>query len=89
MVSGKFSDGSTSLGLLVIVYSLANDNDVRYLTILRTEKEHEVSAVFRGIPHRLLSASVFTIEDNGLPFGHVATKVKTVQINSTTNNGKS
>lgn len=88
VVSGEFIDESTSLGLLVIVYmySLANNADIimSYLTILRTKKEHKVSATFRKIPHGLWRASVFIIEENGLPFPKIATKVKTVQ-NSATN----
>lgn len=81
-VTGKFIDGSTSTGLLMIVAN--SEHDVRYHIYSRNGDETDVQDTMSGLTRGNYIVSTFVMEENGLPFSRTAT----IPRNVTVNNGK-
>ena len=69
-MTGNFIDGSTAIGLLVIVYSLTDDTDIHYLS--GQVYDQMIEASVSGLTDSQYNVSIFVIEENGLPFSRVA-----------------
>ena len=76
-VNGTFTDDSTSAGVLVIVSS---DAEVIYHNATREGSDKIKEVVISGLAGGEYSVSVFVLEDNGLPFGRVATLPQLVTV---------
>ena len=77
-VIGIFVDGSTATGALIIVYSLTNDSDVRYIT---TGLEQRIDVNVRDLHGSIYGVSAFVLED-GVPFNRTVTMPKSVSFSS-------
>ena len=74
-VAGDFISGSLAIGILVIVY--ANDSNIRYEFIPRSEIP---MAFVTSLPDGRYEVSVFVVEENGLPFRRSATVPRNVSL---------
>ena len=88
VISGEFLEGSTAVGLLAVVYSINNlkASNVNYFFIKRPTSQKMFSATIHGVfstsgPHNV---SFFAVEENGLPFAHIATKVRELFVHENT-----
>ena len=71
-VAGDFISGSLAIGILVIVYSPSNGTTIQYRFIPRSATFIPMT-VLSGLPSGHFTATVFVVEDNGLPFNRSAT----------------
>ena len=74
-VAGDFISGSLAIGILVIVY--ANDSNIRYEFIPRSEVP---MAFVTSLPDGRYEVSVFVVEENGSPFRRSATLPRNVSL---------
>ena len=70
-VVGDFISGSLAIGILVIVYSPNNGTTIQYWFIPRSATSIPMTVV-SGLPGGHFTATVFVVEDNGLPFSRSA-----------------
>ena len=73
--------------MLIYSLELEDDSNVHYLVVLRTAGERNISATLGGISAGPYYVSVFTIEDDGLPFSTIVTEVRRIVVESTVTNG--
>ena len=82
MVTGDVIPGSTSVGILVIVYSVTDkrtdDVSVHYYFIEYADMQ--VYAKILGLPADQYKVVVFVVEEDGRPFCRAAATPKTVHI---------
>ena len=78
-LTGDFISGSSALGTLVIVYSPNNNSNTYYRFISRSDFTMPMTTV-NGLRSGHFKATVFVIEDNGLPFDKSATKPRNVSV---------
>ena len=74
-VAGDFIGGSLAIGILVIVY--ANDSNIRYEFIPRSEIP---MAFVTCLPDGRYEVSVFVVEENGSPFRRSAALPRNVSL---------
>lgn len=67
-VSGRFIDGSTTMGVLTIIYSIINESDIHYSVISHQTSKKMFSVSFQGVSNGPHNISFFTVEKNGHPF---------------------
>ena len=85
VVSGTCIEGSTTIGMLVIVYSLISDSDITYLQLNNCLSDMQNTTIkFRPSSRNLYTVSVFAVEQNGLPFNRSAIKPKVLSIDANT-----
>ena len=75
-MTGNFISGSLAIGVLVIIYS---PNNIHYRFISRQSDTTSVSTV-SGLPGSRYKASVFVVEDGGLPFHRSATAPRNILV---------
>ena len=75
-MTGTLTNDPTATGVLVIVSS---DSEVIYHKAMREGSDEIIEAVISGLAGGEYSVSVF-VEDNGLPFGRVATLPRLVAV---------
>ena len=80
-VMGGTIDGSTMIGLLIIIYSVSEDSDVYYNYVPHDNKQQGVFAVVTELPGGQYEVSVYVMEESGLPFQRAAVTPKSVWIN--------
>ena len=81
MVTGNILPESTSIGILVIVYSSTDDDSVHYHSLQHTDAQQPgVYRVIMGLPPNRYKVVVFIVEKDGRPFCRAAATPKTVQI---------
>ena len=78
-VAGDFIRGSLAIGVLVIIYSPNNDSNIHYRFISRQSDTTPLSTV-SGLPGGRYKASVFVVQDRGLPFNRSATAPRNVSV---------
>ena len=79
-VTGDMIPGSTSTGMLIIVYSLTQDNvNVHYH--FTEHADMQVFSMIMGLPVDRYKVVVFVVEEDGRPFCRAAATPRTVQIN--------
>ena len=76
-VTGKFIDGSTVTGVLLIIYDINNESDICYHVITKKLGQNSINVTVTGLIGTEYGVSVFALE-NGLPFQHVVTSPKNV-----------
>ena len=78
-ISGNFVERSTATGILAIVYALTESGTLDYyLFIPRSFGQQKASAVFECIQRGAYNVSLFSVEENGLPFNRTATRIRTL-----------
>ena len=82
-VSGDFVDGTSATGALVIVYS---DELTRYHLAPRGPSGR-FDAIIADLPRGEYRVSVFTMEENGLPFERAVTQPLRADVNTTNKQG--
>ena len=83
MVTGDIIPGSTSIGILIIVYSefLRNDSNIRYNMIEHSKvQQPRMYPVTTGLPVDEYKVAVFVVEKDGKPFPRAAATPRTVRI---------
>ena len=80
-VTGYLIDGSSTIGILVVVYSVTEDSCVHYKFVPHDTKQHEVYAVMMGPSNGLYKVTVYVMEESGLPFQRAAGRPRSVWIN--------
>ena len=83
-MTGDFFEGSTAIGVLIIVYSQSNDSDIYYKSSDREGQIVEANVV--GLTGSQYDVSVFVLEDE-LPFSRASTSPYLVHINTLTHQG--
>jgi hypothetical protein len=78
-VTGNFVNGSTATAMLVIVYS-DRFSEVYYMSSPPSSQEGRVMTNIGGLPFGSYKASVFVVEENGLPFNRSATTPRSVSV---------
>ena len=76
-VTGTFTNDPRATGVLVIV---SRDSEVIYHKATREGSDKIIETVISGLAGGEYSVSVFVLEDNGLPFGRVATLPQLVPV---------
>ena len=76
-VTGDFISGSSSIGILTIVYSLDTESDIHYQFIPRSDIP---MTTMSDLPDGQYKVSVFVVEENGLPFNKSATTPRNVSL---------
>ena len=76
-VTGSFTNDPRATGVLVIV---SRDSEVIYHKATREDSDKIIETVISGLAGGEYSVSVFVLEDNGLPFGRVATLPQPVAV---------
>ena len=77
IVIGNVINGSPSIGILIIVYSLANASDVHYHFIRHTNMQQPgMYPVIMSLPADQYEAVVFVMEEDGTPFSRAAATPK-------------
>ena len=85
-MSGEFIEGSKAIGILAVIYSHTNDSLTQYGLVPRISRQQRVSANFDCFSNGPRSISLFIVEENGLPFDRVASKVKSVVVDTSNSN---
>ena len=80
-MTGDIIDGSSMIGILIIIYSLTDDSGVYYNFAPREAEQLRVIAIAMGLPDYQYEVSVFVIDESGLPFPKAAASPRAVQIN--------
>ena len=83
-ITGELISGATATGVLVVVYSLTNASDLRY--VIKQTEEDRISVNVTGLTGAGYGVSTFAIE-NGLPFPSVVTLPKNINITSNHHQG--
>ena len=83
-VMGDVIDGSSSKGLLVIVYS-ESDSAVQYNFVPHNTAHPGVYSVPVDLPDNLYRVAAFVVEENGEPFPRASATPKPVQVNGKSN----
>ena len=86
-MTGDIIPGSTSIGILVIVYSesLGNDSNIQYRMVEHTEvQQPRMYPVMTDLPVDEYKLAVFVVEEDGRPFRRAAATPRTVRINGNT-----
>ena len=78
-VVGDFVDGSEATGMLLIVWSLTSDSDIRYVNITKQPGRNRISTDVTDLTRAEYGVSTFALE-SGLPFSRVATIPTTVNV---------
>lgn len=78
-LTGDFISGSSATGTLIIVYSPNNNSNIHYWFISRSDFTMPVTTV-NGLPSGHYKATVFVVEDNGLPFNKSAIQPRNVSV---------
>ena len=84
MVTGDIIPGSTSIGILIIVYSesLERDSNIYYTMIEHIKvQQPRMYPVMNGLPVDEYKVAVFVVEEDGKPFPRAAATPRTVRIN--------
>ena len=77
-VTGKFIDGSTATGVLMIFIN--SEHVARYHVYNRNGDEMKVLSTISGLASGNYTVSVFVVEEGGLPFNRTATIPRTVTV---------
>ena len=81
-VTGNIIDGSSSIGILIIVYPLMNDSNVHYHFVKYTDMPQPLMyTTIIGLPADEYKVVVFVMEEDGTPFCRAAATPRTIQIN--------
>ena len=84
MVTGDIINGSTSIGILVIVYSLTDDSDnIHYHFIRHADVQQPRMypvVMWLNIPGDEYEVAIFVMKEDGTPFHRAAATSRTVQI---------
>ena len=76
-VTGDFISGSSAIGILSIVYSPNSDSNIHYWF---TSHSDIMTMTMSGLPGGHYKASVFVVDDSGLPFNRSATIPRNVSL---------
>ena len=76
-VTGELVDRSIATGVFVVLYSLTNSEDVRY--IAKQTEGDKISLIVTGLTGAEYRVSTFAFE-NGLPFPRVVTSPRNIRI---------
>ena len=86
MVTGSIVPGSTSIGVLMIVYSLTDDNRVIYHVVQHNNVQHHPTyTMTTGLPADRYEVVVFVMEEGDRPFCRAAAMQRAVQMDGTCN----
>ena len=78
-MTGDFIPGSSSIGILIVVYSADNDsNMIKYHFVHRSNIRRTITMT--NLPSGQYKVSVFVVEGNGLPFNRSATIPRNVSL---------
>ena len=66
--TASFLTNTSAVGMLAIVYSTENDSDIHYIEARLPQTEIHLT----GLSGSAYSMSIFTLEENGLPFNQAA-----------------
>ena len=77
-VNGDFIANTSAVGMLAIVYSTGNDSDIHYTEVRLPQTEIQLA----GLSGDTYSISVFTLEENGLPFNQSAHYLRKIDIHT-------
>ena len=77
-LTGDFIDESTAAGLLIIIYSLTNEEDIVYHAVFG--RGVSIDSILATNFGGQINMSVFVIKETGQPLAMAATIPKTVQV---------
>ena len=75
-VTGDFITNTSAVGMLAIIYSTGNDSDIHYTEARLPQTEIHL----RGLSRNAYSISLFTVEENGLPFHRTAHYLREINV---------
>ena len=81
-VTGNLIDGSATIGILIIIYSLTDDSTTHYDFVPHEAEGLGVYAtcMLRGLPGGQYEISVYVMEESGLPFHRAAATLSLIHI---------
>ena len=77
-IFGYFVNGSTGMGVLLILYTHGVDNDVHYVTAPRSLNTLKVEWTINYLQKSLYNFSAFVLDRSGFPFSRTAIKPRSV-----------
>ena len=81
MVTGDVIVGSTSTGILAIIYSPHSDSDISYRSMPHNSTQPGVYSVGVKLPSDQYEVAIFVVEESGEPFLRAASRPKPALIN--------
>ena len=80
-VTGYLINGSSTIGILIIVYSISEDTHVYYNFVPHDTEQQGVYDVAMDLQDGQYEVSVYVMEESGLPFKRAAARPDSVWIN--------
>ena len=80
LVTGDFISNTSAVGMLAIFYSTGNDSDIHYNEVRLPQTVIHLA----GLSRDTYSISVFTLEENGLPFNQSAHYLREIDVHTGT-----
>ena len=79
-IGGRFVDNSSAVGVLLIVFSFTNEDDINYMFVQRPSGPQEIETTLTGLSVGDYQVSFFVVDDNGLPFNQSANLPSNVSV---------
>lgn len=80
MVTGDIINELSSIGILIIVYSLTDDSNTYYKFIPYPLNQSGANFTFEGLSADRYGVSIFVTEKNGLPYNRAAATPKRISV---------
>ena len=82
--TGYFVDKSSAVGVLLIVFSLMNEDGIRYMFIPRPRESQDIETTLTGLSEGDYQVSFFVVDEGGLPFNRSANLPRNISISKGT-----
>ena len=82
-ITGNLIPGSTVIGILIIVYSLINESNIRYIF---SPHSGISTTTANSFPSGMYNVSIFVVEESGLPFNRSASIPRNISVIKGKNN---
>lgn len=80
IISGYFINGSMGAGVLFILFSPSQENNVMYIKVLRADNQQRIQTIINGLTRCMYIISVYVLDDAGIPFERTAITPRNVSV---------
>ena len=83
-VTGYFVDKSSAVGVLLIMFSLTNEDDISYVFVPRPRESQDIERTLTGLSEGDYQVSFFVMDEDGLPFNRSANLPRNISVSEGT-----
>ena len=83
-VTGYFVDNSSAVGVLLITFSLTNEDDISYVFVPRPRESQDIETTLTGLSEGDYQVSFFVVDKDGLPFNRSANLPRNISVSEGT-----